>query len=93
MNNYKVLNLDYMKALELFKKDNLKFDIIFLDPPYKDECISNILDFISDNNMLNDNGLIICEAEFDTFNKDYDYLELIKNKKYGYKFVNIYRKR
>lgn len=89
--NYKVLNMDYMKALNYFDSEKVKFDVVFLDPPYKLECISNILDIILDKNLLNSNGIIICEYEFDNFKESYQELELEKEKKYGYKNIRIYR--
>lgn len=92
INNFELLNLDYIKALDYFKDNNIKFDIIFLDPPYNLNVIENILDYINKNNLLNEEGLVVCEAEIDNFNKDYTYLEEIKYKKYGYKFIRIYKK-
>ena len=38
-NKGKTILTDYSKALNLFKKNNIKFDIIFIDPPYKYENI------------------------------------------------------
>ena len=86
--NYKVYNLDYKECLESLK--NIKFDCIFLDPPYKLEVINDIIKYVLDNNMLNDRGLIVCEYEYD-FNFESDLLEIIKEKKYGYKCVKIYK--
>ena len=90
--NTKVLNLDYRKALEYFKENNITFDIIFLDPPYKLECLDFILDKIIEFNLLDDDGIVICEYEFDHFKEDYTGLELKKEKKYGYKNIKIYRR-
>jgi len=90
--NYKILNLDYRKALEYFNKNNITFDIIFLDPPYNLECINEIINKILEYNLLNEDGIIICEYEFDNFKENYIGLELEKEKKYGYKNIRIYRK-
>lgn len=90
--NNKILNLDYKKALEYFKDNNISFDIIFLDPPYNLECLDYILDKIIEYNLLNKDGIIICEYEFDNFKDNYSNLDLEKNKKYGYKNIRIYRK-
>ena len=40
--------------------------------------------------MLNQSALIVCEYEYD-FNFESDLLEVIKEKKYGYKCVKIYK--
>ena len=42
--------------------------------------------------MLNDNGLIVCEYEYN-FDINIDCLEVIKEKSYGYKSVKIYLKK
>ena len=39
--------------------ENIKFDIIFLDPPYKDKNLSIIFKNILSEKILNKNGLII----------------------------------
>ncbi len=85
----KVLKMNYKKALQFFQENNIKFDIIFLDPPYKLECINEIIDYIIKNKLLNKNGLIVCEI--DTLYLEIDYLEKIKEKKYGSKYIIIYK--
>ena len=92
IDNYETIKSDYMTALKIFSSKNIKFDIIFLDPPYNLDCISEIINYILENDLLNSEGIIVCEAEFDNFNKEYEGLELIKFKKYGYKFIKIYKK-
>lgn len=83
-----ILKMDYKNALELFKNSNIKFDIIFLDPPYKLNLINDCLNKIVEYNLLSKNGIVICEYEGELV--DNDTLELIKNKKYGSKSVKIY---
>jgi len=84
---YKVYNLDYKKCLEELK--NVKFDCIFLDPPYKLDVIDDIIEYVINNNMLNKNGLIVCEYENNI--KDHN-LTIIKEKSYSYKTIRIYLK-
>lgn len=88
----KVINLDYKKALEYFKENKISFDIIFLDPPYNLECLDYILDKITQYKLLDSDGIVICEYEFNNFKNNYSNLELEKEKKYGYKNIKIYRK-
>ena len=38
-----IYNMDYNKALKLFNKNNIKFDIIFVDPPYSYSNINDIV--------------------------------------------------
>ena len=48
-----ITNLDYKKALDFYKEEGLTFDLIFLDPPYKEHIIEDILTYVSKNNLLN----------------------------------------
>jgi 16S rRNA (guanine(966)-N(2))-methyltransferase RsmD len=85
-----VIKSDYMDALNSLK--NTKFDIVFLDPPYKDNYIDTSINYLLDNNMLNEKALIICEYNKD-INKDYNLLDEVKTKKYGDKFVTIFKRK
>jgi len=85
-----VTNMVYQKALEYYKDKNIKFDLVFLDPPYKKHIINEIIEFLLDNNLLNNHGLIICEF---TEKEEYisNNLKLLKDKRYGDKYVFIYK--
>lgn len=85
MDNYEIINSDALKALENFK---VSFDIIFLDPPYKLNLIVPSIEKILQYNLLKSNGLIICEYENEVVNCR---LDLIKEKKYGSKYIKIYK--
>lgn len=86
INNIKIIKNDYIKALNELK--NIKFDVIFLDPPYKMNLIQSSLDKIKENDMLNKNGIIVCESEQENFEIDYF---ILKEKKYGSKNIRIYK--
>ena len=83
--------MDYMKCLNYLKEKNIKFDLIFLDPPYKMDICEKIINFLKDNNLLNNNALIICEVTNNNLLDNYGNVSLIKNKKYGEKYVLIYK--
>lgn len=85
---FNIIKDDYLSALKKFKNDNIKFDIIFLDPPYKFNLINTCLEKIIEYNLLNSNGIIVCEYE--TENIENNKLNLIKEKKYGSKYIKIY---
>ena len=83
MEDYKIMMIDYNKALKSFRDNSIKFDIILLDPPYDRHFINKILDFIYDNNLLNEGGIVVTEYETEKFN-------IYKTKKYGHKTVTIF---
>ena len=90
-NKCMVIYNDYNKALDFFKYNNTKFDIIFIDPPYKYGIMKDLLNKILDYNLLNSNGIVVLEYQnSDIGDIDINY-SLLKNKKYGDKYISIYR--
>lgn len=85
-----VLNKSWNDALKYLHSLSLKFDLIFLDPPYKLDCLNEVIDTILEYNLINENGLIICEVS-SNYLKEQDNLVEIKNKKYGDKLIIIYK--
>ena len=85
----KTLNMNYKSALKYFSDNNIKFDLIFLDPPYKMDILNEIIEYIKNNELISNNGLIICEV--DKLYLDIDYYQKIKEKKYGSKYIIIYK--
>lgn len=85
-----LLKMDYMDALSNFSKKGIKFDLIFLDPPYKLNLINDILKYLNDNELLNNDGIIVCEFEDEDVYSDC--FNLIKSRRYGSKNVEIYKK-
>ena len=91
-NNYKVLNSSYTSALKYFNEKNIKFDIIFLDPPYGKIKIKDLLEDIIKYDLLNSGGVVVCEYEVESLDENYEYLTLIKYRKYGKTYINIYKR-
>lgn len=58
-----VINNDYIAVLNKIGKENKKFDIIFLDPPYESDFIVKSLEKIIDLNLLDEDGIIIAETD------------------------------
>lgn len=56
-----VYNKDYIDCINTVK--NIKFDIIFLDPPYKEEFALDAIGKISNLQLLKDDGIIIIETD------------------------------
>ena len=80
--NYEIIENDIYNE-DIFSKLNSKFDIIFLDPPYKDKNLENLLNVVKDKKILNKNGIIILHRhknEPDTFPSS---LKIIEKKTYG----------
>ena len=54
---------DYLLALKYLAKNNQKFDIIFLDPPYKTDFANKAIEQIIELNLLSKEGIIILETD------------------------------
>lgn len=87
---FKVMLLDYKNMLNFLKQNNVKLDLVFLDPPYKMDVINEVIEYILMNKMINCGGLIICEMENNNL-KEYKQLVVLKTKRYGYKTLVIYK--
>ena len=59
------------------------FDIIFLDPPFKDKKIKNIIDKLNKLKIANTNSLLIIHRNKKTDDKISEYLNIIEEKSYG----------
>ena len=84
--NLKILKIDYKKFL---KTTDETFDIIFLDPPYKENQLDKSLRIIEERKLLNNGGIVICEYEIGEPKTN---LKLIKEKSYGPKKIKIFEK-
>lgn len=89
--NANVINKDYIDALNYFKDNNIIFDLVFLDPPYKDDYINYSVKFLLDNNLLSDEAILVCEFE-NMIETNYENLTIKKEKKFGYKKIIIFKK-
>ena len=79
---YQVINDNILNNID-FKKIINKYDIIFLDPPYKEKKLPIIIDQISRDKILSDDGIVIIhrhKKEEDQFTKK---LKILVEKKYG----------
>lgn len=84
----KVLKADFKAVLASCAEKGLKFDIIFLDPPYDAGFMYEALTLIREGALLGANGVIV--AEFDSKAPlDIQNYKLVKDKRYGRVCINI----
>jgi len=80
--NFEIIEKD-IYDINFFKNLNKKFDIIFMDPPYKDKNLNLLLDNIKNENILNKNGILVVHRHKDEKDLIPDKLKVIEEKKYG----------
>tara|TARA_B100001123_G_C14959233_1_gene886960 strand:- start:114 stop:683 length:570 start_codon:yes stop_codon:yes gene_type:complete len=73
-------------AIELIRKSNIsstKFDLIFCDPPFKDEKINRLIEVIYNKNILQKNGILVIHRKKSIRDKFPDCLKIIDERIYG----------
>ncbi|MDO5556413.1 MAG: 16S rRNA (guanine(966)-N(2))-methyltransferase RsmD [Clostridia bacterium] len=91
----KIINKNYIQALKQLKEENKRFDIIFLDPPYKSDYIIKSIKYILEYNLLKQDGIIIVETnEKNKIKEIEENKELIvyDTRKYGIAVIIFVRK-
>ena len=88
----RVMLCDYRKALKYYRDYSISFDIIFVDPPYRYQIVEDILYTVLEYGLLNSNGILVLEFQYDKLLDTYDGYICIKQKRFGDKFVYIFRK-
>ena len=78
-----VTNSDCFNYIENLRNNKLKFDIIFLDPPYKEKNINILIEKILKKEILNKNGLIIIHRHKKDNLKLTEKLDLLDSRLYG----------
>ena len=80
--NFKILEKD-IHNINFFKSLDKKFDVIFIDPPYKDKGLDLLLNSIKNQKILNENGILIIHRHKDEKDLIPNKFEIIEEKKYG----------
>ena len=90
ISNAKVYLSDYKKALDTLKNLNKKYSLVLLDPPYKMDIYQEVIDYLVNNNMLEEDAIIVLESDHE--------LDIqvtakeIRHYKYGFIHVNIIKR-
>ncbi len=87
-----IINKDYLETLKVLKEKSKKFDIVFLDPPYKTDFIEKAIEYIFKYNLLSENGFIIAETNDENKIKQNEDIEIYDKRKYGMVFIIFIRK-
>ena len=86
-NEYLLIKDKDINALETFKNNHQKFDLIFLDPPYEQGDYHGFVDLLIKYELLNDNFIIVVEANKEVNLENIDYN---KKRDYHYGDINVF---
>ena len=82
IHNYNIIEKDIYNE-NIFLNLNKKFDIIFLDPPYKHKNLEDLFNKIKDSNILNTEGIIILHRHKNEKDNILSKFNIIEEKNYG----------
>ena len=87
---FEIIKASFVDALNNFERKNLKFDVVFLDPPYESDFAIKALELLEKKKLLNPEAVVVVEHKFanDLQNMSDCYI-IKKSKKYGIAYVDI----
>lgn len=83
-----LLNMDYKIAINKLK--GMKFNLVFLDPPYKMNIVNELIDTLLENDMLEEDAFVVCHYVKGNANID-NKLKCIKNYAHDIHELAIYQ--
>ena len=78
-------------CLNFFKRVKNSYDIIFYDPPYVDNQVSEVLGLIKQNKVLNAGGMFIYERPCDKDKTLVEGFTIFDSRKYGIATFDFYK--
>ena len=80
--NYEIIEKDIYGS-NFFSNLDKKFDVIFMDPPYRDKNLNLLLDAIKNKKILKENGILVIHRHKDEEDTIPHKINIVEEKKYG----------
>lgn len=94
LSNARIYRNDVSRALTVMGKKKIKFDFIFMDPPYERNLVIPNINIISQMNLLKYDGLLIVEHESKKIFPELIFnLEKVNSRIYGSTSITFYKSR
>lgn len=85
----RILHCDWQQAVRMLQAEGRRFDVVFLDPPYKMHDLSGVFEALKP--LLAAEAVILLEHEAKTFPATCDGFDLYDSRKYGVAGVSFFR--
>ena len=86
-----LLNMEISRAMEYFRRRDMQFDVIFLDPPYRRGLVEKSLQEISAYGILSTDSVIIAEHDVrEDAPEHVGTLAMTRQKRYGTTLLSFY---
>lgn len=81
------------KMLQIMKEAGIRFDLVYLDPPYAKQKNLKVLEFLDQNDMVNKGGHVVIESLMEeNYHSDaFEHLAYHKEAVYGIMKITYYR--
>lgn len=89
---FSVYKLSANAALKKFNQEGLKFDLVFLDPPYAKQQIATDMKKMIEMDLLSKQAMVVAETDDETDLGEIDNFDLEKEHHLGKTLVRFYRK-
>lgn len=91
-NQFTILKAPAQAALQKLTAQQIKFDMVFLDPPYAKETIADDMAYLYAHDLLQNHAIIVAESD-DAANlpEATEHFSIIQQKHYGITIVTIYQ--
>ena len=84
-------------AADFLRFDSVKYDIVFIDPPYALHVVPDMLELLIQNELLKPSSFVVCESEEEDLFAAHEslktFFEIVKNAKYGIAHITVLKKR
>jgi len=86
-----IIKSNYLNALGKMETVQKTYDIIFIDPPYKQDCALKVMMNIDKSQIIKENSIILLQHHVDEkIGSNFKNMVLTKEKKYGSTIVSIF---
>ncbi|MCS7459488.1 16S rRNA (guanine(966)-N(2))-methyltransferase RsmD [Paenibacillus doosanensis] len=83
---------DAQRAVKALTKRGVKFDLVFLDPPYRLKLVRELVEQLDEADMLNSYATIVMEHDAeDAYEEPIGRLEWVRRAEYGDTAITIYK--
>lgn len=90
--DYEILNMDYKKAAEHLKNIGQQVDIVFCDPPYKENLGKNILNTLYGAKIIKFDGRVIIERNKEFSTEEHNCFYHYDNRIYASSCFDFYKR-
>ena len=88
--DFEILQTDFVSAISSLASRNMKFDLVYLDPPFASKFVDEALNLMHEKGVLAKDAIIVVERDLQNDLQNIPDCYIIKkSKKYGTIFIDV----